>query len=98
MNNVMFTDDHLKAYADHLQSDHDKWFPKVSGFSVEFVPGSKYVKVLTGNYGQRSAHSFIDAEGKIWKAATWKAPAKNFSRGSILDGTTYHHITWAGGF
>ena len=47
--------------------------------------GRKYVKISHVSWGQKSVHSFVDAAGKIWKAATWKAPALNFPRGSIFD-------------
>jgi hypothetical protein len=47
--------------------------------------GRKYVKIAQRNGSHNSVHSFVDADGKIWKAATWKAPALNFSRGSIFD-------------
>jgi hypothetical protein len=33
--------------------------------------------------------------GDILKAASWKAPAKNFSRGNVLTGTL-NRITWTG--
>jgi hypothetical protein len=50
-------------------------------FSVE--PGSVYVKIVRTD-SQRSVHCFVKKEdGTIWKAASWKAPAKNFPRGNI---------------
>ena len=61
--------------------------------------GQKYIKVITGN----SVHSFIvntekDAKfkkGDILKAASWNAPARNFSRGNILEGN-FGGATWTG--
>ena len=54
----------------------------------------------------RSSHSFIvinEYQGKknlfkhgdILKSASWRAPAKNFSRGNILD-KNYGTISWCG--
>ena len=54
----------------------------------------------------RSSHSFIvlgEYKGKkntfkhgdILKSASWRAPAKNFSRGNILD-ENYGTISWCG--
>jgi len=75
---------------------------------VEFEKGSKYVKVVhstswNGSPGQRSVHSFVvlsrkDGQfkfGDILKAASWKAPAKNFKRGNVLKGD-FAGISWAG--
>ncbi len=48
--------------------------------------GRKYIKVAKRGYGSNSVWCFIRAEdGAILKAASWKAPAKNFARGSIFD-------------
>jgi len=82
-----------------------------SFFDVEFIHGNKYIKVLTVNqpYTHRSAHSFIVKEdiytkdgvlkfskGDILKAATIKAPATNFSRGSVFNPDSYKNFSWAG--
>lgn len=63
---------------------------------VEF--GNKYVKVITGS----SVWGFIvnvDYDKKFRKgdlllAAGWKAPARNKSRGNILDGN--YTVRWTG--
>lgn len=59
--------------------------------------GNKYIKVVSRN----SVHSFILKEddkqfkkGDVLKAASWAAPARNFSRGNILKGTV--KPTWTG--
>jgi hypothetical protein len=49
--------------------------------------GSKYIRIVR-SYGedQRSVHCFVEkSTGKIWKAAGWRTPAKNFPRGSIFE-------------
>ena len=56
----------------------------------------KVVKISSG--GSRSVHSFVEKEtGPIWKAASWKAPAKNFARGNVFDSGTYlNRLEWTG--
>jgi hypothetical protein len=68
----------------------------VASLRVEIL--TKYYRVWAG----KSAHSFIVRAtgdkfiaGDILKAATWKAPAKNFSRGNINDGN-FMRISWSG--
>ena len=65
---------------------------------LRYEESSKYIKVITGN----SVHSFIVKQdggkfrrGDILKAASWAAPAKNFARGNVLDGTL-DRIRWTG--
>jgi hypothetical protein len=71
-----------------------------AGLTIE--EGSKYIKVVTNHSGQRSVHSFIVKKddgkfkaGDILKAASWAAPAKNFSRGNVLTGN-FGSVRWAG--
>jgi len=50
--------------------------------------GRKYVRIVRSDVdgSARSVVCFVErATGLIWKAASWKAPAKNFPRGSIHD-------------
>jgi hypothetical protein len=67
--------------------------------NLKVVKGTKYTKVVKGG----SVHSFIVMEdtkdfkkGDILKAASWKAPAKNFSRGNVYDVTSYINVDWTG--
>jgi hypothetical protein len=63
----------------------------------------KFIKVMTGKAGAgASVHSFIMLEddgkfkrGDILKAASWKAPAKNFARGNVLEGKL-SRVRWTG--
>lgn len=59
--------------------------------------GSKYIKVVSNG----GSHSFIMTKddgkfrkGDVLKAASWAAPARNFARGNILEGTA--KPTWTG--
>jgi len=82
----------FKNELDHLKDSVDK-------FGVEFEPGSKYVKIVTiSGGGSRSVHSFVEkANGVIWRAASWKAPARNFPRGNVFDASTYlNRLQWTG--
>ena len=66
---------------------------------LRYEIGSKYIKIITH---QNSVHSFIVNTtkakfpiGSLLKAASWKTPATNFSRGNILDIDTLN-IPWTG--
>lgn len=64
----------------------------------------KFIKVITGRAGAgASVHSFIMLEddgkfkrGDILKAASWRAPAKNFARGNVLTGKFERRVSWTG--
>ena len=68
---------------------------------ISYNCGSKYVKVTKHLGDQTSVHSFIvnthdDKKfnyGDILKAASWKAPARNFSRGNIFE---EYKVKWTG--
>jgi ribulose bisphosphate carboxylase small subunit len=74
----------------------------VDEFLIEFEEGSSYIRVVQSTpTGQRSSHSFIVKKagqfpvGTILKSASWKAPAKNFARGSIVTGD-FKRVRWTG--
>jgi hypothetical protein len=66
--------------------------------TLTYEIGSRYVKVVTGT----SVHSFICindmgkfCKGDILKAASFKAPAKNFARGNVVL-RDYPTVQWTG--
>lgn len=97
----------VNLYLEHIKADYTKWGGDssirqemvkefVSKVDCEF--GKKYIKVVTGN----SVHSFIcmNDDGKfkagdILMAATWKAPARNFARGNVLN-KDWSRARWTG--
>lgn len=98
----------LDGYVKHLQNNYDTI---ASGQFVRFTYeiGRKYVHVIMNHYHhfdgrptQRSSHSWVmladDKKfkfGDILKSASWRAPARNFARGNVLEGN-FTHIKWAG--
>lgn len=101
----------IEKYLDHIRCDYSKWMVRsgsenpiradmINKFNagVRYEVGPKYIKVITGT----SVHSFIVnglkgkfALGSILKAASWRSPATNFRRGSVLT-ETFSRITWTG--
>ena len=89
---------HVAADAPHdeIRARMNKEY--AAGFEVKY--GSKYIKLLTKEGGSVSA--FIVGtdkdkkfkKGDILKPAGWAAPARNKSRGNILDGG--YPINWTG--
>lgn len=93
----------LTVYMDKIREDYMKFFdPSESrSFDVTINRGSKYLKVLAGDR-HKSVHSFIvikpDAKfkfGDILMAASWAAPARNFSRGNVLNVENFS-VRWSG--
>ena len=65
--------------------------------SLRIETGKSYIKVIKDG----SVHSFIVKTdtakfkaGDVLKAASWKAPAKNFARGNIITGELTN-ICWS---
>jgi hypothetical protein len=54
---------------------------------LEAEIGRKYVRLVKCDKEgvQRSAWCFVGEDGRLWKPAGYKTPAKNFSRGSLDD-------------
>jgi hypothetical protein len=53
-------------------------YPTLTAPTYVVDQGRKYHKVVQvdGSHGQRSVHCFVDNDGNVYKAASWKAPAK----------------------
>ena len=77
-----------------------------STLDYDFIiePGRKYLKVVMVS-NQRSVHAFVDAEnGDLYKAKSWKAPAKGVRFNLFNDMAKLESIgkasrgMWAGGY
>jgi len=81
----------LASFVEKLQVSVNEHYAKnyknLSPSVISVDPrGSKYKRIVTTSGSSRSVHCFIEvATGDIWKAASWKAPAKNFPRGNIYN-------------
>ena len=79
------------------------------GMSFYIVEGRKYLRIETetgvnhdGSVTQKSIHAFVDKKtGEVYKAATWKSPAKHV-RYNLLDKQSreqcYRNADWAGSY
>ena len=76
----------LEQCGEMLKEHYETKFPTLGIPEIKVYQGGKYYKVAKkDNSHNESAWFFISKEdGNIWKAASWKAPAKNFPRGNIL--------------
>jgi len=72
---------------------------------LEVEENRRYWKIThtNGSGTQRSVSGFIVKagdkkfrEGDMLKAAGWAAPARNFARGNVLDGTGLENARWTG--
>ena len=82
---------HLPEFVDEcvamLNEHYESKFPRLNVPDVKVKEGGKFYKVYKdeGEY-HKSVWFFISKEdGSIWKPASWKAPARNFPRGNILE-------------
>ena len=99
----------LDDMIDHMNDDYRKWMGSDDPIkkrmcseyhaSLHYYMGKKYVKVTTNE----SVCAFVVAcdddkkflFGDILKPAGWKAPARNFRRGNVLD-RTFDRVRWTG--
>ena len=93
----------LIGYKDAILADYSKFSENLEyvrdKFGVEFAEGSKYVKIVAVSAGgSRSVHSFVEkSTGDILKAASWAAPARNFTRGNVYITSSYEkRVRWTG--
>ena len=94
--------------ASHDESAHSRIRDEMeenycNGLVVE--ENRRYWKITStnGSGSQRSVSGFIVKagdkkfrEGDMLKAAGWAAPARNFARGNVLDGSGVNEVRWTG--
>ena len=76
-----------------IYNKNDSYNKEVTPPKIEFKKGGRYYKIITKQtFGSvTSVHSFVDAKvgpefGNVYKAASWKAPAKG-ARGNVFSPT-----------
>jgi hypothetical protein len=82
---------YVKGIQDIVNQDYKKNYTNLTPPDIIYKKGGRYYKVIrkeTFGSGQ-SVHSFIDAKegpefGNIYKAASWRAPAKG-ARGNVFS-------------
>jgi hypothetical protein len=79
--------DFLKECEEMLEEHYSEKLKNLNLPEIKIYTGNKYYKVAKKiNSYQESVWFFVSkADGLIWKPASWKAPAKNFPRGNILE-------------
>ena len=85
--------------SEKILSDSEKRYCE----GLEVTEGSRYWKIISDKRNSRSVCGFIAKagdkkfrEGDMLKAAGWAAPARNFARGNVLDGTGVDTVRWTG--
>jgi len=101
----------INAYIARIQSSYAAFYDRaevspefaakqVKSFNESFRidVGSSYARIVKDG----SVHSFVVLKtgqfkvGDILKPAGWKTPAKNFSRGNVMNAASYANVQWSG--
>ena len=99
----MYIQQDLDNFAAAIVANYNAWSDndadsKISPVTIEFEYGKKYIRVVRSKVPSRSVHSFIEIEtGNVWKAASWKVPAKNKPRGHVTK-LTPNIVYWTGAY
>ena len=88
---------------DALQQNYQRRHPNGRNYSYALISGRKYHKVMQCVDGQtESVHAFIDKKtGEVYKAASYKAPAKGVRFDLRLieqRDWLFENADWAGGY
>ena len=80
---------YLELLSQSSKEYHQEHFKNILPETFEVSKGRKYYKVIKfftnkdGSKGEGNAFCFLDKQGNIFKAASWKSPAKGV-RGSLF--------------
>lgn len=99
-------DGFVNDYIQYLENNYKKWSgidESSSNPKFDVIKGRNYWKIVhVYPSGGHAAHSFIVIKpandfqfGAILKAASWASPAKNYSRGNVVN-RSYGSISWSG--
>lgn len=93
---------HWKACYEKNDTNPPKDYYENANAHLTFEKGSKYIRVVMNKWGNKSAHAFLDYQGNVYKAASWKTPAKNGIRFNLLDELSFKEmlskLTWTGSY
>tara|TARA_R100001509_G_scaffold127714_1_gene81099 strand:- start:79 stop:555 length:477 start_codon:yes stop_codon:yes gene_type:complete len=80
----------------------DKLNKGISDYDFTIDTGRKYHKVIMNAHGNKSVHAFIDKKtGEVYKAASWKAPAKGVRFNLLIINSReecFQRADWAGSY
>ena len=101
MDNFALVQKYCEMLCEALTQD---FYKKGSTLDYKFYieSGRKYHKIVMSANGSNSVHAFIEKKfGNVYKAASWKAPAKHI-RFNLLDDNSreecFARADWAGGY
>lgn len=101
----MISEDYLLNLKSAMIADYNRpslpdWMRDEYAKSFKFVFGKKYIKIVVrGSCSGFIVNTDNDPDfqlGTLLKAASWAAPARNFSRGSIFDSADVAKVSWTG--
>ena len=96
--------DHCLTLCERLTEDFKRVNNrKTDGYKFYIESGRKYHKlIMETGYGSRSVHAFVDKKtGEVYKAASWKAPAKIVRYNLLMIESReecFARADWAGGY
>ena len=84
---------------DVLKANYAKRGSGAMEYNYVIEPGRKFFKIIQVN-NQRSVHAFVDKKtGDLYKAASWRAPAKGVRYNLINDMNILRkNADWAGSY
>ena len=90
MERTPVTPDELETFAQAVQAAVEAYYTR-QGYTHDrpticVMPGRKFARIVKARAHGRSVYGFVcRATGDLYKAAGWKGPARNFTRGNIRD-------------